>query len=155
KDLRNKPVYIHAATIGQSRHGLERYENGRHWTHTAPWFAMKALWSKTDYKVEEMDLFYPYDGFSPITVAFTGAAGWCKPGEAWDFYQHSWDKNENRLKFNGRSLMATNGGSMSHGRAGGFNYYPEAVRQLRGEAEGPRQLKGAKTALVGIGSFYH
>ncbi len=155
KDLAKKPVYIHAATIGQSRHGLERYENGRHWTQTAPWFAMRALWSKTDYKVQDMDLYYPYDGFTPISISFTEASCWCKPGETYDFFKQSWDKKENRLKLNGKTLMLTNGGGLSHGRAGGFNFYTEAVRQLRGEAEEPRQKKGAKTALVGIGSFYH
>lgn len=155
KSLRKKPVYIHAATLANCRHGIERYENGRHWTQTSPWFAFRYLWEKTDYRAKDMDLWYPYDGFTPIAVAFTEAAGFCGEGEAYQFFQQSWDKEENRLKLNGKTLVATNGGSMSQGRTGGFNYYTEAVRQLRGEAEEPRQLKGAKTAAFGIGSFYH
>jgi acetyl-CoA acetyltransferase len=153
KDLRRKPVYVNAATFGQPERGAERYENGN-WTEVAPWIAMRKLWSKSDYKVSDMDLFYPYDGFSPIAINFTEAAGFCGPGEAWPCFQQSWDDKEKRLKLNGKTLMHTGGGSMSHGRVGGFNYYTEAVRQLRGEADG-RQVAGAKTALFGIGSFYH
>ncbi len=144
RNLRQKPVYIHAANFGQARHGIERYENGRSWTDTSPFFGMRALWQKTDYRAKDMDLFYPYDGFTPISINFLEAAGFCQPGEAWSFFQDAWDEKEGRLKLNGHTLVATNGGSMSHGRAGGFNYYSEAVRQLRGEAEAPSSSRAPR-----------
>lgn len=50
--------------------------------------------------------------------------------------------------------MTTNGGGLAVGRAGGANLYAEAVRQLRG-SEKARQVQGATTALLGIGSFIH
>jgi hypothetical protein len=50
--------------------------------------------------------------------------------------------------------VTTNGGGLAMGRAGGSNLYTEAVRQLRG-GEGERQVEGAATALVSIGSFFH
>ena len=40
------------------------------------------------------------------------------------------------------------------GRAGGANFYSEAVRQLRREAGG-RQVENARSALINIGSFFH
>jgi hypothetical protein len=49
----------------------------------------------------------------------------------------------------------THGGGLSQGRAGGFNFYTEAVRQLRG-TEGERQVPDAETALICAGSsFFH
>jgi acetyl-CoA acetyltransferase len=154
RSMAKPPVYVHAATFGQAEHGLEYYENGRDYRHVAPWVAMQALWPKSDLGIEDIDLFFPYDGFTPIAVCFTEAAGFCGPGEAYDLFTQYWDKDEGRLKLNGRTLVSTNGGSLSHGRSGGFNYFTESVRQLRGEA-GARQVEGAKTSLVGIGSFYH
>ena len=154
RDLPHPPVLVHAATFGQSEHGLEYYENGRSWREVAPWIAMRELWRKSELTLDDVDLFFPYDGFTPLAVCFTEAAGFCGAGEAWDLFRSSWVEDEQRLRLNGRTLVSTNGGSLSHGRAGGFNYLTEAVRQLRGEA-GARQAPEAKTALVGIGSFYH
>lgn len=154
RDLKQKPVYIHAMTLGGTRVG-EYYENGLAWNKTCPWVAMEALWPKSDLKREDMDLFFPYDGFSPITVSFTEAAGYCGVGECWDLFQDCWDAEAGILRLNGgKTVLTTNGGGMSHGRNGGFNFYAEAVRQLRGQA-GERQVPNAKYALMGIGSFYH
>src|SRR5262249_48745504 len=93
-----------------------------------------------------------YDGFTLPAVALTEAAGFCKPGEADDLFASSWNMERNILELNGgRTQVMTNGGNLSHGRAGGFNYYTEAVRQLRG-TEGSRQVPGAKHALVCAGA---
>jgi hypothetical protein len=49
----------------------------------------------------------------------------------------------------------THGGGIGMGRAGGANYYSEAVRQMRG-TEGARQIPDVpKAALIAIGSFFH
>ena len=153
KDLPNKPVYIHAMSLGQGRVG-EYYENAV-WGEQAPWMAFKHFWEKSDIQRDDIDLFYPYDGYSPITIAYMEAAGFAKQGETWDLFQDAWDEGRQKLKLNGRTEVSTNGGSMSHGRMSGFNYYTEAVKHLRGEAENGRQVEGAKTALFGIGSFFH
>ena len=80
--------------------------------------------------------------------------GFCGPGECGAFLRQSWDEREQILRFNGRTEVTTNGGGLAHGRAGGSNLYSEAVRQLRG-GEGARQVPDARTAMIGIGSFYH
>jgi acetyl-CoA acetyltransferase len=154
RDLPNKPVYIHAMSSGQSEHGLEYYENKRSYLETAPWISMAELWARSDLQVTDMDLFFPYDGFSTLAVCYLEAAGFCGPGEAFDYMKSNWDAQEDRLRLNGRTIVSSNGGSLSHGRSGGMNYIAESVRQLRGEA-GVRQVPDAKTSLVGIGSFYH
>jgi acetyl-CoA acetyltransferase len=154
KDLRKKPVYVHAMSMGGSRIG-EYYENTLPWNETAPWVSLEGLWDRSDITVGDMDLFYPYDGYTVNAVSLTEAAGFCKPGEASDLFESSWDSEGNILKLLGRTYVSTNGGNLSQGRAGGFNYYTEAVRQLRG-AEGERQVPGAKTALCCAGaSFFH
>jgi acetyl-CoA acetyltransferase len=153
RDLERKPVYVHAMSLGGTRIG-EFYENTLGWTQNAFWVALEGLWARSELRLKDMDLFYPYDGYTVDAIATTEAAGFCKPGEASDFFKSSWDPKQNILRLNGRTLVTTHGGGLSQGRAGGFNFYTEAVRQLRG-AEGVRQAAVAKTALVCIGSFFH
>jgi acetyl-CoA acetyltransferase len=154
RDLKNKPVYVHAMSLGGTRAG-EYYENGLGWDKTCPWVAMEGLWGRTELRPADMDLFYPYDGYTATALSHLEAAGFCDVGGAKDLFEDSWDKEENILKLNGHTRVSTNGGSLSHGRLSGFNYYTEAATQLRGAAEPERQVAGAKTALCSIGSFYH
>ena len=75
-------------------------------------------------------------------------------GRGGEFLRESWDPVGQRLRLNGRVEVTTHGGGLGMGRAGGSNFYSEAVRQLRG-GEGTRQVDGAKSALINIGSFFH
>jgi acetyl-CoA acetyltransferase len=153
RNLKAKPVYVHAMSLGGSRVG-EFYENTLGWTENAFWVALRGLWERSDIKVEDLDLFFPYDGYTLDAIAVTEAAGFCKPGESADFFKSSWDFKRNVLKLNGRTEVTTNGGGLAMGRAGGSNLYAEAVRQLRG-TEGDRQVDNPATSLVSIGSFFH
>ena len=154
RDLKQKPVYVHAMSLGGSRIG-EFYENTLGWTENAFWVCLEGLRARSELKTEDLDLFYPYDGYSIDAIATTEAAGFCKPGEAGDLFKSSWDTQHNILRLNGgRTFVTTHGGGLSQGRAGGANFYTEAVRQLRG-GEGDRQIADAKSALICIGSFFH
>lgn len=154
RDLKHKPVYIHAMSLGGTRIG-EFYENTLGWTENAFWVAMKGLWARSELTVADLDLFFPYDGYTIDAVAQTEAAGFCQPGEAGELFRASWDPSADIMRLNnGRTLVTTHGGGLGQGRAGGANFYAEAVRQLRGQ-EGMRQVPGASTALVGVGSFFH
>ncbi|MFC5747253.1 thiolase family protein [Actinomadura rugatobispora] len=154
RDLRARPVYVEAMSLGGTRVG-EFYENSLGWTENAAWVAMDGAWRRSSLTVDDLDLFFPYDGFTLNAVALTEAAGFCGPGEASELFESSWDAERNILRLRGRTLVSTNGGGLSQGRAGGFNFYAEAVRQLRG-TEGDRQVPGARTALVCPGgSFFH
>ena len=152
-DLKRPPVYVNAASLGGTRIG-EHYEQGIAWDKLAPWAAMNGLWKRTDLTAGDMDIVFPYDGFTINAIGWIEASGYCGSGEATDLLSESWDDTEQILRLGGHTLVSTNGGSLSHGRAGGSNYYAEAVRQLRG-SEGERQVPGAGAALVGVGSFYH
>jgi acetyl-CoA acetyltransferase len=153
RDLDVKPVYIHAMALGGTRIG-EYYENWMGWTENSFWVALRGMWERSDLKVEDIDLFFPHDGYSFDAIAVVEAAGFCGPGESGDLFKSSWDRDRNIIKLNGRVQLNTNGGGLGHGRAGGSNLYAEAVRQLRG-TEGERQVENVNTALVGIGSFFH
>lgn len=153
KDLRPDPVFLHAMSLGQAP-VAEFYENGN-WGQQSPWKAFQHMWARSELQVDDVDLFYPYDGYTPISLALTEAAGFAPQGEGWRLVQDSWNSDEQKLALNGRTRVHTGGGSLSHGRTGGTNYYTEAVHQLRAEAGESRQVKDAKTALFGIGSFFH
>lgn len=152
-DLDVKPVFVHAMALGGTRIG-EYYENFGGWQDNSFQVAHQALWQRCDFRPKDIDVFYPYEGYTMDAVAITEAAGFCGIGEATDLFRSSWDPGKEILLLNGRTPLNTNGGSLSHGRAGGANLYAEAARQLRG-GEGARQVAGATTALIGIGSFFH
>lgn len=155
RDLRQKPVYVHAMALAGTRVG-EFYENSLPWTETALWVSLRNLMARSDFKAADVDLFYPYDGYSINSVALTEAAGFCGAGECTELLRDTWDDREALIRLNGgRTLVMTHGGGLSQGRAGGFNFYAEAVRQLRG-GEGDRQAEFAKSALVTPGgSLFH
>jgi len=55
------------------------------------WVAMRGALARSDLTAADMDLFFPYDGYTPDAVAMTEAAGFCGPGEAGDFFKANWD----------------------------------------------------------------
>jgi acetyl-CoA acetyltransferase len=154
RDLPHRPVLIHAMSLGGARIG-EFYENSPSWTDNSSWACLAGVRDRSDIAVEDLDLFFPYDGYTINAVSLTEAAGFCEPGGASDLFESSWDDKEQILRLNGHTLVNTHGGGLSQGRAGGFNFYTEAVRQLRG-SEGDRQVPDARTALICAGSsFFH
>jgi acetyl-CoA acetyltransferase len=154
RDLKAKPVYVHAMALGGTRIG-EYYENWAGWKDNAFTVCMDGLKARSDLWTGDFDLFFPYDGYTIDAVAIVEAAGYCKPGEAAGLFRDGWDARENVMRLNGgRTHVTTNGGGLAMGRSGGSNLYFEAVRQLRGDA-GKRQVADARHAMVGIGSFFH
>jgi acetyl-CoA acetyltransferase len=152
-DLGVTPVLVHAMAMGGTRIG-EYYENMIGWTDNAIWVAIRAALERSDIAAANLDLYYPYDGYTADAVAMIEAAGFCGPGEAGDCIKASWDDTQGIMRLGGRTVVSSHGGGLGMGRAGGANFYAEAVHQLRG-SEGARQVAGARTAMVGIGSFFH
>lgn len=153
RDLDVNPVFVHAMSLGGTRIG-EYYENFGGWQDNSFQVAHRGLWDRSDLRLPDIDLFYPYDGYTMDAIAITEAAGYCPIGEATDLFRSSWDPLRNILMLDGRVPVMTGGGGLAHGRAGGANLYAEAARQLRGGLA-DRQVPGAGTALVSIGSFFH
>jgi acetyl-CoA acetyltransferase len=151
RDLPKKPVYIHAATAGQiARHTEELTPSLAEHGQTV---VAKALWEKSDLRREDFDVLFPYDGFSIITLLWLESLGFCGPGEAGPFLKRHWDNAQNRALVDGRVPLNTHGGSLSEGATQGSGHLREAVMQLWGEA-GPRQVPGAKAALVTPGGIF-
>jgi acetyl-CoA acetyltransferase len=147
----HRPVLVHAAALGQTRYAVE--ENLPDLAHSGLDVAGEALWSRSDLSLGDVDVFFPYDGFTIIALKWIEAAGWCAPGEGAALLEDSWVEGERRLRIGGRVLVNTHGGSLSEGATQGAGHVREAVVQLRGAA-GARQVPGAEVALVAGGGFF-
>ena len=150
KHLRKKPVYIHATSYGMTDH--PEPDQAIDLRHNGQQIAIKALWEKSDLKLKDMDIYFPYDGFTILALNWIENVGWCKRGEAGDFLRQHWDKTEGRVKVNGKMPFNTHGGFLSEGATQGTGHLREAVLQLRGEA-GRRQVPNVKAALVDPGGM--
>ena len=151
KALPHTPVLVHATTVGLVTPNDEDQLPGL--DHHGQHVVIDALKAKSDFWIDDLDVFCPYDGFTVITAGWIENAGWCGPGEAGRFLAEHWDESSNRVLINGRVPMNPHGGSLSEGATRGSGHIREAVVQLRGEA-GERQTPGAKTALALTGGFF-
>ena len=107
------------------------------------------MWSRNDYKPKDIDFVQLYDGFTIIVFQWLEALGFCGKGEAGPFIA------EGHTAMGGKLPVNTDGGACNMGRRHGANFCIEAVRQLRGDESGVRQVPDAKTALWAnaVGSF--
>ncbi len=150
RNLRHTPVLVHAATVGLGTSNEDQLPSlGRHGQHVV----VEALRAKSDLWIDAVDVFFPYDGFTIITLGWIENTGWCKPGEAGRFIAEHWDEATQRIVIDGRIPLNPHGGSLSEGATRGTGHLREAVTQLRGDA-GDRQVPGARTALVTPGGFF-
>lgn len=149
--LPHPPVLLHAASTGivgkndeEQLEGLKR--TGQH-------VVVDQLKRTSDIWIGDVDLFYPYEGFTIITLTWFENCGYCPPGGAEEFLREHWNDDAQRIEIDGRIPVNTHGGSLSEGATRGTGHLREAVHQLRGTA-GPRQVEGATTALVTPGGFF-
>ena len=113
-------------------------------------FGMKVVGERifSEVKRDEIDLLEIYDDYPIAVMIQIEDLGYCKKGEGGKFVE------AHDLTYKGNFPVNTGGGELSVGQAGlagGYLHLVEAVRQLRGEAQG-HQVKKAERALVtGIG----
>ena len=150
RDLPRPPVLIHAATLGHTDYGSE--EQLRDFDHSGQVAVAERLWAKSDLTLDDVDLYYPYEGFSNIVLTWLENVGYCGRGEGGAFVADHWDQAQQRLLINGRPVN-THGGSLSEGGTQGAGHLFEAILQLRGTAGG-RQVDDVDTALVTPGGHY-
>ena len=151
KDLPHRPVLINAVTLGMTGKNQEDQtpslrDHGQH-------VVVKALRERSDFWTDGADLYYPYDGFTPITLNWFENSGWCGPGEAGAFLEQHWDLAANRIVINSKVPVNTHGGALSEGATQGSGHVREAVLQLQGRCGG-RQVAGVRTALITAGGFF-
>lgn len=95
--------------------------------------------------IKEMDFLSLYDCYTIMVAATIEDAGLCPPGEF-----ARWLRDNGGMGPEADQPINTHGGQLGFGQpdlAGGMTHVVEAVRQIRGKAEG-RQIKGCETALV-------
>ena len=151
KKMTPHPVVVHAATAGMvGRNDEDQLPDlTRHGQH----IVVEALKERSDVWIDEIDVFFPYDGFSIITLGWIENVGYAKPGQAGRFMQEHWDEDLGCVMINGKVPINPHGGSLSEGASRGTGHLREAVTQLRGDAR-ERQVHDAKTALIGCGGFF-
>lgn len=151
KDMTSTPVLINAAVLGQVRHNEEDQtvslrQHGQH-------VVIETLKAKSDFWIDDIDVYFPYDGFTPITLNWIDNAGWCKPGEAGEFLRQHWNDDEQRVLIDNRIPVNPHGGSLGEGATQASGHIREAVHQLQGHA-GDRQVADARRALITAGGFF-
>jgi acetyl-CoA acetyltransferase len=151
RDLALPPVLVHACTNGMIAQNEE--DQTPSLRHHGQFPVLDSLRAKSDIWIEDIDVFFPYDGFSFITVSWFENAGWCGPGEARAFFEEHWDEKENRLLINRRIPVNPHGGALSEGGTQGSGHTREAIHQLQGLA-GDRQVEDASRALLLLGGFF-
>jgi acetyl-CoA acetyltransferase len=151
RKITKNPVVLHAATHGVVGDNDEDQLRSlaRHGQHVV----VESLREKSEVWLPDVDVFFPYDGFSIITLGWIENFGWCKPGGAGRFLEEHWDEKSGSVLIDGRVPINPHGGSLSEGATRGSGHLREAVTQLRGDA-GERQVANARTALIGCGGFF-
>ena len=140
RDLKKTPVHL----LGQG-YGLRHSHIGdTELTTTGAVDAGRAAFRTAGLKPSDMDFAQIYDCFTITVIVELEDLGFCQKGEGGHFVEGG------RIGIGGELPVTTHGGLLSGGHpglGGGFFHVIEAVRQLRGEAEG-RQVKDAEVALV-------
>ena len=143
-------VILHAAAYGSTQHPeVDKYQTIR---DVGQDYAARILWQRATLSLDDIDLLYPYDGFTVIALRWLEAFGFCKFGDGANLVDESWSSKRGRLMIKGKVPMNTHGGSLSEGATQGAGHIREAIVQLRGSA-GARQHP-AKSALLGIGGLF-
>ena len=151
RDLPFAPVLVHATALGLAAPIEEEQTVGLR--HHGQQVTVAALQAKSDFWIDDIDVYFPYDGFTIITLNWLENVGFCGPGEAGDFLRQHWVKEDSRALINGRVPINPHGGALSDGGTQGSGHVREAVLQLQGRA-GERQVRGAQRALVTAGGFF-
>lgn len=152
RDLAKTPVIIHAATYGQSLHADD--DQTPSLAQLSKEVVARRLWERSELTLPDMDIFFPYDGFSIIMMNDIEVAGYCGRGEGPDFVRSNWDAASQRLKIGGDILVNPHGGALSEGGNQSAGHVREAVTQLRVEGGARQSERELKNALLISGSLF-
>ena len=146
RDLKARPVGIVSGAGGQP-YPADEITNRRDFFATGLTIAAPQAFGQAGMKPDDVDLAMVYDCFTFEVLQQLEEMGFCKRGEGGDFVE------DGRIGPNGALPVNTHGGLLSEAHVLGMNHIIEAVRQMRGEANG-RQVVNARTVVVtGWGDF--
>lgn len=145
-----RPVYV--LGLGECDNYHHGSKNLPDITYTGITASSKTALDSSGLRIDDIDLFEPYDDYTIAVLMQIEDAGFCKKGEGGKFVEKT------DLSFGGDLPVNTGGGQISAGQpglAGGFVNLIETIRQLRGEGE-ERQVKNAKYGMVtGLGNLQY
>jgi acetyl-CoA acetyltransferase len=142
RDLRNQPLRIEA--VGSALKQPWSWDQIS-LTEMVTRDVARMMWSRTDYKPENVHTAQLYDGFSILTLIWLEGLGFCGRGEGGAFVEGG-----TRIALDGILPLNTNGGQLSGGRTHGLGYMHEACLQLWGRA-GDRQIEKHDVAVAAAG----
>ena len=153
RDLPHRPVLVHAATLGHDRQERRGPDSEPAPARPAGRRASRSRRRATSGSTT-VDVYFPYDGFTVITLNWIENAGFCGPGEAGAFIAEHWDDatqpHPHRRPHPGEPARRR---AVRRAATQGSGHLREAVHQLQGRA-GDRQVAGAERAIVTAGGFF-
>jgi acetyl-CoA acetyltransferase len=152
RDLTSIPVAVHAVATGMEAQNLPMTTSSL--STTGQSLVVSLLRARCDYWIDDIDLYFPYDGFSIILYNWLEEVGFCGRGEAPSFMASAGEGPGKRPLINGRIAVNPHGGSLAEGASQGAGHVREAVHQLMGLCE-ERQVRNAQRALLTAGGFFH
>jgi acetyl-CoA acetyltransferase len=145
RDLRQKPVYVHASAQG----GAAEWGRSIYWmnmpddsfTSSGHAAVARQLYARSDVGPSGIDTAQIYDHFTSQVLMQLEDYNFCGKGEGGDFVASG------AIRFDGGALpVNTDGGQLSGGYIWGMSHIREAVDQMRGTAA--NQVRDARFALV-------
>jgi len=150
RDLKKKPVALLGAGARTYREHLSLVDD---LVRTGAVDAGRQAYGMAGLGPKDMDFAQFYDCFSITPILFLEDFGFCEKGEGGRFVEGG-----SRIEIGGEIPIVTHGGCHAHchpGTPSGLFHIIEAVKQLRGETEEGRQVKGARVGLInGLGGHF-
>jgi acetyl-CoA acetyltransferase len=141
RDFAQRPVYLLGAGEG---HEHEHISQARSLVSSAARLSGERAYAMAGLKPSDMNFAQLYDCFTPVVIIELEDLGFCPKGEGGAFV------SDGNITLGASLPTNTHGGLLSHchpGNPGAMFGLTEAVRQLRGRADG-RQVEGAEVGLV-------
>lgn len=146
RDLQKTPIHIMGAAAGQP-HPADDIMNRKDFHRVGLSIAAPEAFRMAGVSHDDVDFAQVYDCFTFEVIQQLEEAGFCERGEGGPFVENG------GIELGGRLPVNTHGGLLSQAHVLGISHIVEAVRQLRGEADG-RQVENAEIGVVtGWGDF--
>ncbi len=150
RDLKKQPVLLLGAGARTLREHVSLVDD---LVHTGAVDSGRQAYEMAGLEPKDIDFAEFYDCFSITPILFLENFGFCKEGEGGSFVEGG-----ERIEIGGEIPIVTHGGCHAHchpGTPSGIFHIIEAVKQLRGEAEGARQVRDARIGLInGLGGHF-